>query len=54
MSVNCFLKGCAQFLSGVSSSLADSRGGPDGSGGNSILVASMRKCFDVMLVKIIM
>ena len=50
-----FFEGCAQFcFSGVSSSFVESRGVPDGSGGKSIPVASICKCVDVLLVRIIM
>ena len=48
------LKSVQSFLLDVSSSLVKSRGSPDGSGGKSILVASICKCVDVLLVRIIL
>ena len=49
-----FLKDVCSFESDVSSYFTESRGGTDGFGGKSIPVASIRKCVDVLIVRIIM
>ena len=48
MSVFFCLKAVHSFDSDVPPSSAESRGGPGGSGGNSILVASTRRCVGVL------
>ena len=49
-----FLKAVRSFDSDITSSSAESRGGPDGSRGKSITVASIRKYVVVLLVRIIL
>ena len=49
-----FLKSVHSFVSGVYSSFAESRGGPEGSGGKSILLAYICKSVGVILVRLIM
>ena len=49
-----FLKAVYSFLSGLFSFLSESRGGLDESGGKSIPLASICKCVDVLLVRLIM
>ena len=49
-----FLKALRSFVLDVYFSFAESVGGPDGSGGKSIPVASIRKCVDVLLVGFIL
>ena len=49
-----FLKAVRSFLSDVYYSFAESRGGPEGSGGKSIMVISICKVVDVLLVRIIL
>ena len=49
-----FLKSVCSFVSNVYYSLAESRGSPNGSGGKSIPVASIRKYVDVLFVRIIL
>ena len=48
-----FLKDVRSFVSGVSSYFVKYMGGPDYYGGKSIPVASICKCVDVLLVRII-
>ena len=50
MLVHCFLEICSHFLLDVSSYLSESRGGPEGSGGKSIPIASICKYIDMLLV----
>ena len=54
MSVNFFLNAVRSFVSDVYTSFTESRGGSDGYGGKSILVVSIRKCVDVLLVRLIL
>ena len=42
------------FVSDVYTSFTESRGGSDGYGGKSILVAYVCKCVDVLLVRLIL
>ena len=42
----------SSFVSGVSTYFSESRGSSDGSGGKYIPVASIRKCVDVILVRL--
>ena len=49
-----FLKTVRVLVSDMSSSFAGSREVPEGSGGKSIPVATIFKCLDVMLVRIIL
>ena len=49
-----FLKAMRSFISDVSSSFAESRGGPEGSGGKSIPLASICECVYVLLVRFIL
>ena len=48
-----FLKAMRSFVLYVSSSFLKYSGGPEGSGGKSILVTSICKFVDVLLVKLI-
>ena len=48
------MKAVQSFDSNVPSSFNDSRGGPDGSGGKSIPVDSIRRCVGVILVRLIL
>ena len=54
MLVKCFLEAVRSFVSDVYTSFAESRVGSDGYGGKSILVVSIRKCVDVLLVRLIL
>ena len=47
-----FLKAVRSFVSYVSSSFSESRGGTDGSRGKSIPVAAICKCVYVLLVRL--
>ena len=49
---NVFLKVVRSFVSDVSSYFTESRGGPEGSGGKSILVDYICKCVDVIIVRL--
>ena len=49
-----FLQYMRSFVSGVYYYFTESRGGPEGSGGNSMQVASIYKCVGVLLVRLIL
>ena len=50
----CFLKSLHIFVSDVSYYIHEYRGVPEGSGGKSIPVASIFKCVDVLIVRLIL
>ena len=54
MLVFVFLKAVPSFDSDVPSSFNKSRGGPDGSGGNSITVAYICKYVGVLIVRLML
>ena len=49
-----FFKDVRSFKSGVPYSFAEYIGGPDGSGGSYVPVASTRRCVEVMIVRLIL
>ena len=49
-----FLKSVRSFVSYVSTSFSECRRGPDGSGGKYVPLASIHKCVDVLVVRLIL